>query len=864
MNFKAFAVISFAVANGMLLGCKTAETGKTTSNASLGVETTSVKNKTIPEWVPKPAPYHAAETILTDLVHTKLRVSFDWQKQHLIGEATLTCKPYFYPQNTLILDAKGFEIKSVELEETAEPLKYTYDGKKLTINLDKTYNRTQEYKVLINYIAKPNELEAGGSAAITSDKGLYFINPLGEDKDKPRQIWTQGETEASSAWFPTIDAPNQKMTQEIYITIEDNFKTLSNGSLIYSRQRPNGMRTDYWKQELPHAPYLTMIAIGEFAVVKESWKNKDVTYYVEPKYKNSAKGIFGNTPEMLSFFSQKLGVDYPWDKYAQVIVRDYVSGAMENTSASLFGEFVQLSNRELLDHSMDEIIAHELFHQWFGDLVTSESWSNLPLNESFATYGEYLWFEHKLGRDDADLGLNSDLNNYLSEAQRKQVPLIRYHYNNHEDMFDRHSYQKGGRVLHMLRNYVGDEAFFVALKKYLTDNKFKTAEIANLRLAFEEVTGQDLMWFFDQWFMKPGHPELQVDQQYENGKLTVRVFQRQDSVYAPLYKLPVRIAVWENGKKNEYPVTISGFRSEFEFPAAAKPELVVFDPDAQLLATIQHEKSEDELIYQYHNAPRFQHKFQALNLLLDKVNEPKVAAVFQDALKAKFWKIRSTAVFAFNATRFMATANGKDATGKIKFNDPQFEPVRKSIRQIAESDPKTSVRADAIATLASLHDPQYADVFTKALTDSSYAVAAAGLDALVSQENAKDLLPKVKHLQETENAEVASALGSFYAGHGDATQFPWFEKQLKQQTGNDLSNFLPVFATYLLKLPATEKNKGIKLLEDFARNHENFRTRLGAYRALQILADDPAVQQMIRNIKENEKDNRLKLIYGEM
>ncbi|MBK0401386.1 M1 family metallopeptidase [Adhaeribacter sp. BT258] len=864
MNFKAFAVISFAVANGMLLGCKTAETASGSKKSLAGTVTAAGKNQTIPEWVPKPAPYRATETQLTDLVHTKLRVSFDWQKQHLIGEATLTCRPYFYPQNTLVLDAKGFDIKSVELEETASPLKYTYDGRKLTINLDKTYNRTQEYQVLIHYVAKPNELKAGGSAAITSDKGLYFINPLGEDKEKPRQIWTQGETEASSCWFPTIDAPNQKMTQEIYITIEDNFKTLSNGSLIYSRQRPNGMRTDYWKQELPHAPYLAMMAIGEFAVVKESWKNKDVTYYVEPKYKNSAKGIFGNTPEMLSFFSQKLGVDYPWEKYAQVIVRDYVSGAMENTSASLFGEFVQLSNRELLDHSMDEIIAHELFHQWFGNLVTTESWSNLPLNESFATYGEYLWFEHKLGRDEADMGLQNDLGSYLREARQKQVPLIRYHYHNHEDMFDRHSYQKGGRVLHMLRNHVGDEAFFASLKKYLADNKFKAAEIHHLRLAFEEVTGQDLNWFFDQWFLQPGHPEIQIDQKFENGKLTVRVFQNQDTAFTPLFKLPVKIAIWSNGKKTEYPVTVSKFRNVFEFPASAKPELIVFDPDAQLLGTIQHEKTQEELIYQYYHAERFQHKFQALNLLMDKVSEPNVTAVFKDALNAKFWKLRSTAVFAFNATRFMTSADGKDASGNVKFSSPEFTAIKTQLRKIAETDPKTSVRAEALATLASYRDPQFTDVFGKALQDSSYAVAAAGLDALASQDKAKEMLPKIKPLQETRNAEVTHALASFYASHGDVAQLPWYEKQIKQQTGTNLSNFLPVFAAYLLRLPTPEKNKGTRTLEEMARTNGNYRIRLGAYRALQILADDPAVQQMIRKIKETEKDERLKALYGEI
>ena len=416
----------------------------------------------------------------------------------------------------------------------------------------------------------------------------------------------------------------------------------------------------------------------------------------------------------------------------------------------------------------------------------------------------------------------------------------------------------------MLRNYVGDDAFFASLKKYLTDNKFKSVELANLRLAFEEVTGQDLMWFFDQWFLQPGHPELKVDQQYENGKLTVRVFQQQDTLYSPLYKLPLKIAVWSNGQKTEYPVTVSHFRNVFEFPVAAKPELVVFDPEAQLLGTIQHEKTQDELIYQYYHAERFQHKFQALNLLMDKVSEPKVRAVFQDALKDKFWKLRSTAVFAFNATRFMATPDGKDKSGKIMFSDPAFEAVKKQLRQIATADPKTSVRAEAIATLASFRDPQFTDVFSKALQDSSYAVAAAGLDALVSQENAKDLLPKIKPLQETESAEVASALASFYASHGDASQLPWFEKQIKQQSGNSLGNFLPVFAAYLLKLPAAEKNKGVRILEDLARNHENFRVRLGAYRALQILADDPAVQQLIRNIKETEKDERLKALFGEI
>ncbi|WP_262920674.1 M1 family metallopeptidase [Hymenobacter sp. 5516J-16] len=338
----------------------------------------------VPNWLPSTNPVQPAATILHDLVDTKLDVRFDWAKQWLLGTATLTLHPHFYPQNQLVLDAKGFDVKSVELlngVKKGRDLKYSYDKKKLTITLDRQYPRTEQYQVRIQYVAKPNELPKGGSEAITEDKGLYFINPLGTNKDKPRQVWTQGETEGSSCWFPTIDKPNQRMTQEISLTVENGFKTLSNGLLVSSRRNSDGTRTDVWKQNLPHAPYLTMLAAGNFAVVTDTWRGKPIEYYVDPPYQYTAKQVFGNTPEMLDFFSKKLGVDYPWEKYAQVAVHDFVSGAMENTSASTFQQqLVQFNSRELADISYEpeSVIAHELFHQWFGDYVTTESWSNLP------------------------------------------------------------------------------------------------------------------------------------------------------------------------------------------------------------------------------------------------------------------------------------------------------------------------------------------------------------------------------------------------------------------------------------------------------------------------------------------------------
>ena len=247
-----------------------------------------------------------------------------------------------------------------------------------------------------------------------------------------------------------------------------------------------------------------MLSIGDYAVVKDTWRDIDVHYFVEHEYEDNARGIFKNTPEMLSFFSEVLHYDFPWDKYHQVAVRDFVSGAMENTSAVIFGDFVQQTAREQLDGDFEDIVSHELFHHWFGDLVTCESWANIPLNESFATYGEVMWREHKYGADDADFKRLDDRLSYFNEAQEKQVDLIRYDHDLPGDMFDRHSYEKGGAILHMLRAEVGDEAFYTALNKYLVDNAYSDVEIHELRMAFEDVTGRDFMPFFNQWFFASG------------------------------------------------------------------------------------------------------------------------------------------------------------------------------------------------------------------------------------------------------------------------------------------------------------------------------------------------------------------------
>ncbi|MFD3001215.1 M1 family aminopeptidase [Pontibacter toksunensis] len=852
MNHRFLSIVGLAAAMAFTGGCSANKavidttTGNGATAEAVALPADTVPADSVPVWAPKKHAFNPSRTRTQDLLHTKLRVSFNWEKQYLNGIAELTLKPYFYPQDTLVLDAKGMDIHSVSLlkGQNSTPLKYDYDGKKLAINLGKTYTRTEEYTVEIDYTAKPNELEAGGSDAITSDKGLYFINPLGAEPNKPRQIWTQGETEANSAWFPTIDAPNERTTQEIYITVDQKYMTLSNGEFIYSRQNVDGTRTDYWKQDLPHAPYLAMMAIGEYAVVKDKWRDKEVNYYVEPEFKGTAKKIFGNTPEMMEFFSKKLGVVYPWSKYSQIVVRDYVSGAMENTSASIFMEALQLNERELLDKDWDGIIAHELFHQWFGDYVTTESWANLPLNEAFANYSEYLWAEHKVGADEAAYLQMDELSQYLDEAETKREPIIRYHYKDREDMFDSHSYAKGGRVLHMLRKLVGDEAWWASLNRYLTQNKYSDVEVAELRIAFEDVTGMDLMWFFDQWFMQAGHPELKVEDSYQNGQLRLQVTQIQDTAYAPVYRLPLQVAVWAGGKKTVHPIVIDKAQQTFTFNVPTEPQLVLFDAEQQLLGVVNHDKSEAELLFQYKNANQLGPKLEALVSLEEKLQKPEVLQMYQAALKDDYWRVRSAAISSL--TNLKAEQAGA---------------VEATIRQMALQDKEGAVRSEAVLALAGWNGEKYKPVFEQAMKDSSYLAAAAGILAYAGT-GAADTKQRLAAFEKEKNEDIVLALASYYALQGGPEKYNWFINHIKGASGSELYYLLQSFGAYLASNSQTNTPEAIALLGDFAKNNSAYYVRAAAYQALMVMSDKAEVQQLLEEIRQKEKDERLLQLYG--
>jgi len=746
--------------------------------------------------------YRATPAKINDLVHTKLEVSFDFSKSWMYGKAWITLKPHFYPTDSLNLDAKSMNIKEVSVVKAGKniPLKYTYDSLNLRINLDKAYKGGESYTIYIDYISMPDKVKSKGSAAISDAKGLYFINPLGTDKKKPTQVWTQGETESNSAWVPTIDKPNQKMTNEITMTVPDKYKTLSNGLLVKQKKNKDGSRTDTWKMDLPHSPYLMMMAVGDYSIIKESYKGKEVSYYVEPEYAPVAKKIFGLTPEMIALYSRLTGVDYPWQKYAQVVVRDYVSGAMENTTATVHGESAQQDARQLIDgNGWEDVICHELFHMWFGDYVTTESWSNLTINESFADFSEVLWEEYKHGPDaGAEHNFNSMQNYLFSNSAKKD--LVRFYYGDKEEMFDAVSYQKGGRILNMLRTYVGDSAFYKSLNLFLTTHKYKPAEAHELRLAFEEVTGQDLNWFWNQWYFGSGHPSLDISYDYDQSAKTAKIYVKQTQS-DKVFKLPVAIDIYEGGGKKRYNVWVENKADTFSFPVSTRPDLINFDGNKILLCTKSDHKTLDNFIFQYKNAGLYLDRREAIDFAAGKqATSTKAAELLKTAMNDKYKGLRTYTIQRVNFRN-----------DSIK---TAMEPV---IAEIAKNDPETVVRAAAIQALGRYKKPEYKEMFLKSISDSSYSIAGNSLLALGMIDSIA-ALDKARSLSSAKvKGELSRAITTTLYTYASEADFDSLAAQFdKLPFGNSKFNLLQPFANYLKRVKNTENfKKGIDMIADF-------------------------------------------------
>ncbi|MGY6558514.1 MAG: M1 family metallopeptidase [Nitritalea sp.] len=786
--------------------------------------------------------YRGIQTLEMALLHTQLDLRIDFEQEQVHGDAVLTLRPYFFPQTEVTLDAKDFDLHAVNLlrGDSLLPLPYRYDERRLHLSLPQAYTRTDTLQLHVRYTANPNRNAGGGSRAITDTKGFYFINPRGEDPDKPRQAWTQGETEHNSKWFPTFDSPVQKTTQDFTLRYPMGMRSLSNGRLVEQKSE-DGLQVDRWRMEQPHAPYLAAVVIGDFVEIQDEWQGKQVNYYVEPAFAEGAPIVFGRTPEMIQFFSDLLDHPFPWERYDQVVVRDFVSGAMENTTISVFMEALNLTAREAIDSEWDGIIAHELFHQWFGNYVTTASWANLTLNEAFANYSEYLWYAYKEGQDDADLHHIAEMEQYLDEAAGGQKDLIRYHYADPEDMFDSHSYAKGGRILHMLRDYLGDEAFFASLQHYLKAHAYGAVEADQLRLAFREVTGRDLSWFFDQWFFASGHPELRItldDSDPDN--VLLQVEQVQDLGSTPLYRLPLEVSWYREGVRESRQVELQEGFFQVALENGPGVEAIYVDERHVLLA----EKSAMLPLAHYETQFRQSHygvaRHAAFDTLMQRGEEGLRLRVMVEALEDPFWGIREKALGAlYQEPDLLALAPA----------------LSQRVAELAAGDERNTVRAAAIELLGRAQLEAYRLELEDWLDEESYYVAAAALTALLEDETADRSTLAQRYREET-NIRMVTAVAGYYIETSAEDQGAWFLAHLSRFSGQNLYYIIGYVGEYFAKGLGTEQEQASakERLLALAGTHQANYIRLTAFQSLFGFVDDEEVMGALKKIFESEED----------
>jgi aminopeptidase N len=520
--------------------------------------------------------------------HLALDITLDVQAHAVNGKATLDVRRVDPAATELALDAIGFDVRELTLD--GKRATYRYDGRVLRIDVAPGRDAA---RVAVTYRATPR-------------RGLYFLEPDEHVPTRPRQVWSQCQEEDARHWFPCHDSPHVKMTTELTAHVPAGWYALSNGALVSSSRPKDGDAVFHWKMSEPHPSYLVTLAAGEFAEIVDSAKVGDrdvpVTYLVPRGREDDARRTFASTPAMVKHFSDLTGIPYPWNKYAQIVVADFIFGGMENTTATTMYEHILLDERAVLDISSDDLIAHELAHQWFGDYVTCRAWYEGWLNEGFATFFEHVWREKKLGRDEYELGLKVDLDAYLGEAHgRYRRAIVTQDYDSPLDLFDRHLYEKGGLVLHALRIELGDALFWKGIRGYLASHARGVVETRDLQRAMEEVSGRSLGRFFEQGVYKPGHPEMDVEVSWDKGVLTVATKQTQattDGVPA-CFELTLDL---DAGSERQS-VRVTEKQQSFAIPAAQRPPFVVVDPLARIVGEVRVRQPADMQREQLVKAP---------------------------------------------------------------------------------------------------------------------------------------------------------------------------------------------------------------------------------------------------------------------
>jgi aminopeptidase N len=653
---------------------------------------------------PPNATMHYAPDRDYDLQHIAVDVTVDYPNRAFAGTSTNTIVPLRDEQAVHLNAGKGLQIRRVDVD--GRQAQYTRDGDLLTI--PGQFVKGRRYNLRVTY----SSVHATGKGFSQGEGGWHWLEPTPAQPEKIG-FWTQGETGYNRNWAPTWDYPNDFTTSETRTTVPADWTVVGNGVLVSNTLNPGGKtRTFVWKLDIPHATYLLSLVGGPLEVKRDNWRGVELLYVVPKGRGKLIEPSFGDTPDMLSFYSDRLGYKYPWPKYAQDAMFDF-GGGMENVSATTLAAGSLTDAREGF-HNMASLNSHELGHQWFGDTVTCKDWGQVWLNESFATYMQIMYFEHSRGKNAYDREIDSSTNQYVSESRQYKRPLATKLYSSPDVMFDRHTYPKGGVILHTLRRQIGDDAFFAGLHQYLMVHQHTPVESQDLATSITDATGIDVQPFFDQWIYKPGHPVLDYSWTYTGGNVVVHVLQKQDTKDGtPIYTIPAKVGVISGGRIQRYPITLDKADQEFTIATGASPDAVLLDPDHDFLREIpKYNWARPELLNIVRFAPSGLDRSRAMRMVLsNNPTDDEVHAIAD--------------VVAHDNELFPAIDN-ISSLAALKREDlrPLFESLL--------NHPSFGRRAEAVRALGQLNrNPATESMMRSLINDKApYAVVTASLDVL--------------------------------------------------------------------------------------------------------------------------------------
>ncbi|HEY7270041.1 MAG TPA: M1 family aminopeptidase, partial [Dehalococcoidia bacterium] len=779
--------------------------------------------------LPGDKPHYARDRVV-DIKHVRLDFALDLKSARVEGSVAHTFAPINDGIASFDLDAVGLEIRRVTLGGERD-LGYSLADGRLRIDLDTPRNAGEELTVVVEY------------SGTDPKRGLYFIRPDEGYPHKRLEAWTQGEDEDSRFWFPCYDFPNEMATSEMHVTVAPPNTVIAVGEMMGIDQNADGTRTFHWRQNVPHAAYLTSVVAGEYAELRDEWDGIPVTYYVPPGREEDGREAFKLTPEMMRLFSEKTGVRYPYAKYAQVVVQDFIFGGMENVSATTMTDALLADARARGDQDYEYLVAHELAHQWFGDLLTCRDWSHGWLNEGFATFFELVWHEHHRGLDWYRMALQQEVDSYMREAGGSyRRAIVTNVYNAPMDLFDRHLYEKGGIVLNMLRRELGDDLYWKAIRRYVITQRSTNVTTPDLQRAIEAATGRNLDWFFDQWVYGAGHPDLKAeyawDEANNTAKISLKQTQEGDNV-AKVFRLPLTIDFTPDaGERQSFKVEMNDREQAFYFPLVARPRMARIDPGMHVLKAIDFQRSGEMLREQLANDDDVLGRIDAARALGKKGDADAIAALGKAVRGDAFWGVQSEAARALGSIRSSAALDELLASMSI---------------------PEGRSRRSVMSALGEFRDERAAEALDRVLRDgdASYYVEANAAAAIGKTRSPRALGALELAMSKDSHNEVirSTAMGGFAETH-DAAALPivmdWTSYGRPQQVRMAAASSLGKLADFVSDAQKSDiVDRLIEMLSD-----PWYRCQTAAIDALKDIKDPKALPHLQR-IADRELDGRV-------